>query len=86
MKVKSEREVAQLCLTLCDPLDHNLPGPTVQGILQARVLEWVATAISRLSYVIGILQYVIFHIGLNSFGVCVHVVACIEKFVYVITE
>ena len=34
--------VAQLCLTVCDPTDCNLPGSSVHGILQARVLEWVA--------------------------------------------
>ena len=35
-------EVAQLCPTLCDPMDCGLPGSSVHGILQARVLEWVA--------------------------------------------
>jgi len=39
MKVKSESEVAQLCLTLHDPMDCSLPGSSVHGILQARVLE-----------------------------------------------
>ena len=34
--------VAQLCLTLCDPLDYSPPGSTVHGILQVRILEWVA--------------------------------------------
>ena len=46
MKVKSESEVAQLYLTLCDPMDCSLPG-SVHGILQAGVLEWVATAFSE---------------------------------------
>ena len=41
-KVKSESEVAQSCLTLRDPMDCSLPGSSVQGIFQARVLEWVA--------------------------------------------
>ena len=40
MKVKSEREVAQSCLTLSDPMDWGLPGSSVRGIFQARVLEW----------------------------------------------
>ena len=40
MKVKSEREVAQLYPTLRDPLDYSLPGSSVHGIFQARVLEW----------------------------------------------
>ena len=34
--------VTQLCLTLCDPMDCSLPGSSVQGIIQARILEWVA--------------------------------------------
>ena len=42
----SESEVTQLCLTLCDPMDCSLPGSSVHGILQARVLEWVAIAFS----------------------------------------
>ena len=39
--------VAQLCLTLCDPMDCSLPGSSVHGILQARILEWVAISFSR---------------------------------------
>ena len=35
------------CLTLCDPMDYNLPGSSVHGILQARILEWVAISSSR---------------------------------------
>ena len=46
MKVKSESEVAQLCPTLCDPMDYSLPGSSVHGIFQARVLEWAAIAFS----------------------------------------
>ena len=42
MKVKSESEVAQSCPTLSDPMDCSLPGSSVHGIFQARVLEWVA--------------------------------------------
>ena len=37
------------CLTLCDPMDHCLPGPAAHGILQARILEWVAMPSSRRS-------------------------------------
>ena len=40
MKVKSESEVTQLCLTLRDPMDYSLPGSSAHGIFQARVLEW----------------------------------------------
>ena len=39
--------VAQSCLTLCDPVDCSLPGYSVHGILQARILEWVAISFSR---------------------------------------
>jgi len=46
MKVKSEREVTQSCLTLRDPMDCSPPGRSVHGIFQARVLEWGAIAFS----------------------------------------
>ena len=46
MKVKSEREVAQLYPTLSHPMDCSLPGSSVHGIFQARVLEWGAIAFS----------------------------------------
>ena len=46
IKVKSESEVAQLCLTPSDPMDCSPPGSPVPGILQARTLEWVAIAFS----------------------------------------
>ena len=39
--------VAQLCLTLCDPMDCNLMGSSVHGILQARILEWITIPFSR---------------------------------------
>ena len=42
-----ESEVAQLCLTLCDPIDCSLPGFSVHGIFQARILEWVAISFSK---------------------------------------
>ena len=48
MKVKTESEVAQLCLTLSDPMDCSPPGSSVHGIFQARVLECVAIAFSML--------------------------------------
>ena len=46
MKVKSEREVAQSCPTLSDPMDYSLPDSSIHGIFQARVLEWDAIAFS----------------------------------------
>ena len=48
MKVKSENEVAQWCPTLIDPMDCSLPGSSVHGIFQARVLEWGAIAFSEI--------------------------------------
>ena len=44
---KSVSKVAQSCPTLCDPMDGSLPGSSVHGIFQARVLEWVAIFFSR---------------------------------------
>ena len=38
--------VIQLCLTLCDPVDCSLPGSSVRGIIQARILEWIAISFS----------------------------------------
>ena len=47
-KMKSNcSEVAQLCLTLCDLVDCSPPGFSVQGILQAKILEWVTISFSR---------------------------------------
>ena len=48
MKVKSESEVTQSCLTLRDPIDCSPPGSPVHGIFQARVLEWGAIAFSEI--------------------------------------
>ena len=47
MKVKSESEVTQSCPTLSSPMDCSLPGSSVHGIFQARVLEWGAIAFSE---------------------------------------
>ena len=45
MKVKSESEVAQSCPTLSDPMDCSLPGSSVHGIFQTRVLEWAQSLV-----------------------------------------
>ena len=50
MKVKSESEVAQSCPTLSDPMDCSLPGSSVHGIFQARILEWDAITFSVVVY------------------------------------
>ena len=59
MKVNSESEVAQSCPTLSDPMDCSLPGSSIHGILQARVLEWGAIAFSEITYKVG-------HISIKS--------------------
>jgi len=56
IKVKSESEVAQSCPTLSDPMDWSLPGSSVHGIFQARVLEWGAIAFSEESLGVNILR------------------------------
>ena len=43
--LESESEVTQSCLTLCDSMDCSLPGSSIHGIFQARVLEWVASGL-----------------------------------------
>ena len=50
MKVKSESEVVQSCLTLSDPMDCSPPSSSVHGVFQARVLEWVAIAFSGMKF------------------------------------
>ena len=47
--LEKESEVAQSCLTLCDPMDCSLPDFSIRGILEARVLQWVAISFSRSS-------------------------------------
>ena len=50
MKVESESEVTQSCLTLSDPMDCSLPGSSVRGIFQAKVLEWGAITFSMVKF------------------------------------
>ena len=52
MKVKSESQVAQSCPTLSNPMDCSLPGSSVHGIFQARVLEWGAIGFSMVMLVV----------------------------------
>ena len=60
MKMKSEREVTQLCPTLSDPMDCSLPGSSVHRIFQARVLEWGAIAFSNYELQIFIVKAMFF--------------------------
>ena len=50
IKVKNESEVTQSCPTLSDPMDGCLPGSSIHGIFQAKVLEWGAIAFSELNH------------------------------------
>ena len=69
MKVKSESEVAQSWLTLHDHMDCSLPGSSVHGIFQARVLEWVAITFSKLvsTYHLRVNSSVFYQSLLDSF-------------------
>ena len=69
MKVKSESEVAQLCLTLSYPMDCSPPGSSIHGIFQARVLEWGAIAFS--SPLIYIYINLLFYPELKSFNLMI---------------
>ena len=71
MKVKSESEVAQSCPTLSDPMDCSLPGSSIHGIFQARVLEWGAIALSEVkSAIISVMEfkYICSEDGYNLLG------------------
>ena len=63
MKVKRESEVAQSCPTPSDPMDCNLPGSSVRGIFQARVLEWGAIAFSKMYQYVDIKYVQLFYIN-----------------------
>ena len=62
--MKSESEVSLSCLTLFDPMDCSLPGASIHGIFQARVLEWVAIAFSE-GYLQNLTNYTLLH-GMNA--------------------
>jgi len=67
MKGKSESEFAQSCPTLCDPMDCSLPGSSVNGIFQARVLEWGAIAFSKSSCLFNLnSEYIMRNAGLEE--------------------
>ena len=66
-KVKSEREVAQSCPTLSDPMDCSLPGSSAHGIFQARIPEWGAIAFSAVWHRGTLISYVAAWMG-EEFG------------------
>ena len=73
MKVKSESEVAQSCPTLSNPMDGSLPGSSVHGIFQARVLEWGAIVFSgnwRLT-VLKTIRMILIRLPMTSFKMTV---------------
>ena len=63
MKVKSQSEIAQLCLTPSDRIDCSPPGPAVHGIFQARVLEWGAIAFSGAGEYLSLILQLALHIS-----------------------
>ena len=70
MKVKSESEVTQSCPTLSDPMDCSLPGSSIHGIFQARVLEWVAIAFSnrgiKINRIFLVVQWLRIHLPMQG--------------------
>ena len=70
MKVKSESEVTQSCPTLSDPMDCSLPGSSIHGIFQARVLEWVAIAFSEIDTWGGTIWNFLMIMLVENFKVC----------------
>ena len=80
MKVKSESEVIQSCPTLSDPMDCSLPGSSVHGIFQARVLEWVAIAFSNslvYYYLNNVRLFIFLEIYLFVFMEIIYVYVCL---------
>ena len=66
MKVKSESEVVQSCRTLHDPVDSSLPGPTIHGIFQARVLEWGCHCLLQFG-ISGYSNFILLHVAVQFF-------------------
>ena len=88
MKVKSESEVAQSCLTLSDPMDCSLPGSSVHGIFQARVLEWVGChcllRLSRVTYLNICATYFIYVLILSlNIVIFIHVAFICNLFLFI---
>ena len=72
-----ESEVAQSCLTLSDPMDCSLPGSSVHGIFQARVLEWGAIAFSDMYVCMCVCIYIYICVCITHVCICVHVYVCV---------
>ena len=80
VKVKSESEVIQSCPTLNDPMDWSPPGSSVHGIFQARVVEWVAIAFSKICLGWSILESVLFSARTNSSIILIRTKSCYHFF------
>ena len=76
MKVKSESEVAQSCSTLSNPMDCSLPGSSIHGIFQARVLEWGAIAFSEHIHIYHIF---FIHSSVDGHLCCFHIFAIVNN-------
>ena len=72
MKVKSQSEVVQLCPTLSDPMDCSLPGSSIHGSFQARVLEWGAIAFS-IVYIEDTKREYLSFLPNNEKDICLHI-------------
>ena len=83
MKVKSESEVAQSCPTLNDPMDCSLPGSSIRGILQARILEWGAIAFSVMAPQINFACYFLFYWRLIDLKCYVSFRCTVKWFIYI---
>ena len=85
-------EVAQPCLTVCFPMDCSLPGSSVHGIFQARVLEWVAIYFSRgssqprdltwVSHIVGRCFYCLSYEGSTYFMVTEYICICMCVYIH----
>ena len=80
MKVKSESEVTQSCLTLSDPMDCSLPGSPIHGIFQARVLEWGAIAFSD-QMLIANMFFRVYHFNCSSFSFLIFIITATKYLV-----
>ena len=70
---------AQSCSTLCDPMECSLPGSSVHGILQARILEWVAISFSNYYKKITLILIILLVYGFSSGHVWMLVLDCEES-------
>ena len=84
MKVKSEREVTWSCLTLRDPMDCSLPGSSIHGIFQAKVLEWGAIAFSKVLIGVWIYLWAFYFVLLIYVFVFVPVPYCLDDCSFVV--